>query len=912
VAKTTILQSGDLVRSERFGIGRAEFDKGLTVIVRFGHGLEECAKEDLRQIPALSQALEQAEWHSPLEVITRLQAEAIQSVNDAWGVFSLSRIALLPHQLWVCRRVLATWPTRWLVADDVGLGKTIEAGLVASPLIARGTVRRLLVICPASLVEQWQHRLRTMFDIRLTRYTPEADTPRADFWNSNPQVVASLQTLREDYHGRQERLLASEPWDMVFVDEAHHLNADEKSGPTLGYQLVEKLVTQRRANSMVFFTGTPHRGKDYGFLSLLSLLRPELFDPQEPLKPQLQHLREVMIRNNKQNVTDLKGQRLFLKPLVRSETYRYSPAEARFYHMLTTFILTGRAYASSLSSNDGRSVMLVLVALQKLASSSVAAVRRALKNRLQRITGGKGDIQGPDKRRVERYLELEQRGDEDDLNQLDEELVEKAKWRLMLNEVSRLNELIAAADEVIEETKANKIIAILDNEFADRPVLLFTEYKATQSLLLSAINRHFGDGLATFINGDDRADEVADSRGRVSTIYESREAAVEKFNSGAARFLVSTEAGGEGIDLQERCHSLIHADLPWNPMRLHQRVGRLNRYGQSQQVEVVSLRNPETVEAIIWEKLNTKLDRIMSALSQVMDEPEDLLQLVLGMASPVLFHELFAEAHSVPRESLSTWFDQKTASFGGQDALQMVRSLVGHCARFDFQEVEAQIPRLDLPALRPFFVSMLVLNGRRGREDDKGLAFRTPGSWLDEPGVRSTYTGMVFRRDRRMEAAKILGVGHLAMDQALRQATRSSANVASIDVGDLARPLLVYRITDRITSTDGAIRSVIVGVEVDLADGRATKLLMDWQLLERLNQLTDARGIRRAQFSPRPQSTQIGHQALASGSEMVGASLGQLDLPFKLPSAEPLALLWPVPLRQESLGETEDRGEEID
>ena len=111
-----------------------------------------------------------------LHVVTRILGECIRSVNDAWGVFSRSRIDLLPHQLWVCKRVLESWPTRWLVADDVGLGKTIEAGLILTPLLSSGRVRRLLILAPASLVEQWQVRLREMFDIRISIYVAAADT----------------------------------------------------------------------------------------------------------------------------------------------------------------------------------------------------------------------------------------------------------------------------------------------------------------------------------------------------------------------------------------------------------------------------------------------------------------------------------------------------------------------------------------------------------------------------------------------------------------------------------------------------------------------------------------------------------------------------------------------------------------
>ena len=267
-----------------------EFDRGLTVIVRFEHGLEECEKTTLTPISGISQQLVQDQWNSPLEVVVRSQPEAIQSINDQWGVFSRSRIALLPHQLWVCRRVFESWPTRWLVADDVGLGKTIEAGLVLWPLIAKGTVRRLLILCPASLTEQWQYRLRTMFDIRVAQYATEVDTEKSDFWNTHAQVVASLQTLRLDREGRQRRLLESDPWDLLIVDEAHHLNADEEAGPTLGYELVRQLVENNRVASILFFTGTPHRGKNYGFISLLTLLRPDLFDRRRPLGEQLHFL----------------------------------------------------------------------------------------------------------------------------------------------------------------------------------------------------------------------------------------------------------------------------------------------------------------------------------------------------------------------------------------------------------------------------------------------------------------------------------------------------------------------------------------------------------------------------------------------------------------------------------------------
>jgi len=271
------------------------------------------------------------------------------------------------------------------------------------------------------------------------------------------QVVASVHTLRLDRGDRHRRLLEAEAWDMVVVDEAHHLNADEERGPTLGYRLIEKLQEGDRIRSMVFFTGTPHRGKNFGFLALLRLLRPDLFDPRKPIEDQLPRLRGVMIRNNKHDVTDLAGARLFHEPFVRSETYSYSPEEARFYEMLSEFILTGKAYARTIDQTEGRAVMLVLIAMQKLASSSVAAIRRALQGRLTRIVAGRhrlAELQD----RLQEYREREEEGDGDTVNAMEEHIAElTAQLVLMEDEEPRLRELVVAADAVTDETNTTAL-----------------------------------------------------------------------------------------------------------------------------------------------------------------------------------------------------------------------------------------------------------------------------------------------------------------------------------------------------------------------------------------------------------------------------------------------------------------------
>lgn len=872
------MNRGDLVRHSTFGTGEVLLDNGDTAVVRFEARIEECPTAELQPIDSVTQVLNRAEYDPPLEVFARNLADSIRSVNDAWGVFSRSRIALLPHQLWVCRQVNRERPARWLVADDVGLGKTIEAGLILLPLLASGEIRRLLVLCPASLVEQWQFRMRTMFDIRLTAYTAEADTPRADFWNTQNQVVASVHTLRLDRGDRHQRLAEAEPWDMVVVDEAHHLNADEESGPTLGYKLIDKLQEANRIGSMVFFTGTPHRGKNYGFLALLRLLRPDLFDPRKPVEEQLPLLRGVMIRNNKHQVTDLKGARLFQEPVVCSETYAYTAEEDRFYKMLTEFILTGKAYAGTLAQVEGRAVMLVLIAMQKLASSSVAAIRRALRGRLERIGGGRRRLTQLEER-LREYRDRESEGDDDTTNAMEEQIAElSAQLVLMADEEPRLRELVEAAEAVVDETKIRKILELVDGPFADRTVLFFTEYKATQSLLMSRLIQRFGQGSVAFINGDERADGVSTGTGSPQTLQETRERAAERFNAGEVRFLVSTEAGGEGIDLQKNCHSLIHVDLPWNPMRLHQRVGRLNRYGQIKRVEVYTVRNPDTVEARIWEKLNGKIEQITQALSRVMAQPEDLLQLVLGMSSPAMFRELFAEAAEVRAESLSDWFDSRTSQFGGRDVLNTVRALVGNAARFDFQQVSSQIPKLDLPDLKPFFKAMLHFNKRKVQDDASGLSFNTPEPWLRSPGVTRQYSGMVFDRSGQ-DAQKVLGVGHRLVDHAISQARELTGSVAAVPVTVLNCPLYVFRVTDRVTSQGSVVRAVIVAVE-SKAEGRI--LLRDWELVERLNNILRERDPRRYQVKSTADPTFV-QADVEMARKWIASQIGDLDLPFRVP-----------------------------
>jgi superfamily II DNA or RNA helicase len=645
-----------------------------------------------------------------------------------------------------------------------------------------------------------------------------------------------------------------------------------------------------RITSMVFFTGTPHKGKDYNFLSLLHLLRPDVFDdPKKDMTDYLQHLPEVLIRNNKYSVTDLQGNTLFTKPNVAYETYQYSPEEQRFYDMLTDFITSGKAYAQALNQNDQRTVKLVLIALQKLASSSVAAVRSAIRKRLQRL-----QVQAKQGRTIQReYQEAQNSGDDDKAAQLEEDMVALSSWvKLLEGEQERLAELLEAAEQVKVETKIERILELVNTRFPARSVLFFSEYKATQSLLMSRLVETFGKDSTTFINGDSLAKDVCGETWRIT-----REQAAEAFNRGEKRFLVSTEAAGEGVDLQQQCHTLIHVDLPWNPMRLHQRVGRVNRYGQEKQVDVVALRNPDTVESHIWSMLNDKLERIQTALMSAMDEPEDLLQFVLGMTSPELFTKLFAEARDIPKASLDDWFDRETANFGGQDVIDTVKALVGNSLHFDYQQVSSRIPKLDLPQLEPFFRLMLTLNKRRVSTSESGLSFKTPDTW-NSFGISREYIDMHFERTPKPQngaAAQnanghILGIGHPLINHALQQA--STYEAFHCLVTELDHPVYIFKISNRLTTEASPLRTLLVSV---LPKNDTFTLLNAEQSLRYFNDLSKTRPKREqdtnltATFDKDERAKQVD-----KASTWLTGQLAVLDVPFQHPAHELFAALWPV------------------
>jgi ERCC4-related helicase len=829
--------------------------EGDLAVVEFTRGgIARVVASELNSLDPSEERISQGRLDAPLPTAARLLGFAIQSVQQKWGVFSRSRIQLLPHQIWVCRKVLDVWPPRWLVADDVGLGKTIEAGLVLKALQARKKLNRFLILCPASLVAQWQSRLHGMFAIGTTIYRGEDDRPGTGYWGVQRQVVASLHTLRNDEGGRHNRLLEADAWDVVIVDEAHHLG-DKPRESTLAFDLVGKMNNAGKIKGLLLFSGTPHKGVDYSFLSLMRLLRPDLFNPEQPLQSQLQSLPEALIRNSKAKARDLQGGRLFFGSTLQDHTFSYSQAEQAFYDRLTAFIQEGLLYGQSLGEAEGRAVGLVLITFQKLAASSVAAVSRTLQRRLDALQNDQ------ERRRQLEFAEKTLRDhpdlkeNEDLQGQLDELAAEinllERRITLIQNEAPFLEELIRLAAQVQEETKLRCILELVqaaesEGGLEGRSVLFFTEYKATQSLLIGMLRERFGPTSTGFINGDGVARGVPAGNGQVMNLTETREAAAEAFNQGRYRFLVSTEAAGEGIDLQARCHTLIHVDMPWNPMRMHQRVGRLYRYGQKKTVEVHTFRNPGTVESRIHDLLKGKLQRISQAFAAAAEEAEDLLQIVLGVVQPGFYEELarLVAAHA-DEGTVQAWVDQ---GFGGDGVVNSVQNLLGHVAQFDFQGVGDGLPKVDLPDLKPFFKGTLALYGREWMDDAEGRgSFLTPEAWLGPYGIRERYAGMVFEREGA-PLHNTLGADFDLFQIAMGHVLGRSENAAC-----LARrhwnhpPLLVFRIHEQV-AVETAGPDVVIGL---LVRGESFEVLRDWELIKFLSPVLDAaRSVRQTEPGP--------------------------------------------------------------
>lgn len=504
-------------------------------------------------------------------------AYALDSWNQITGALDRLDVDPLPHQIDLVHRIMTSDHANWLIADDVGLGKTIEVGLLLAAMRRRRLARRVLVVSPASVVRQWQDEMHYKFGEDFRIYGLDFHISQPAHWVSFDKVVVSIDRAKSEMHSAV--FGDSGYWDVIVFDEAHHLSKIEGAAVTQRYRLAERL--QKITDSFIFLTGTPHQGKTDQFVNVLLLLRPDLRSRFAAMYSDPSVVAEVVLRNRKSQVTDAAGKYVFRGQDTKLVEVPLSDAAKDFDVQLRRYIRHGYA-ASAVGGVTGRAVGFVMTTYRKLASSSIAAIERALERRRCRLTGQLDDNTGRmQSERFEELLESFEEGEdgEDDLVNLSDTVsaLGSRSNPFFTNEMEMLDDLCEAAGVVkADDRKLAEFLTSIVDPVHDRGIklLVFTEYRATQDYLVDALQRRYPDSGVCCING--------------SMSLDVKRKNIDDFND-SAQFMVSTEAGGEGINLHYSCHMLVNYDLPWNPRRLVQRAGRLYRYGQTERVVVFNL-----------------------------------------------------------------------------------------------------------------------------------------------------------------------------------------------------------------------------------------------------------------------------------------------------------------------------------
>ena len=561
-----------------------------------------------------------------------------------------SRVDIKPHQVSVVHRVISNYPHRFLLCDEVGLGKTIEAGLVLKELRARGAAERALVIAPPSLVRQWQYELKSKFNEEFSilntatvRFLRDTQGSKGNPFAQFDSVIVSSSWISGD---RWAKLAAQVQWDMVVVDEAHHARVHRnRQTSTRLYKVVRELVSpdafSKRA--ALFLTATPMQLDSGELYSLVELLDPALFPTKEhfdihrdevPGLSRLVHeltihgfpipdadddevvdrvagwlgiapaeaeerlqggaesiaslcaelsarhlLSEVLIRNRKKIVGGFMPRRAFRWEVELSDEERAALAEVEAY--------VRDGYARADRTNDS-AVGFVMVIFQKLMASSIRALRTSLDKRRARLEERAAPAAGPSVGSLEERLDDDERASD-----LLQEV--SGATRLDQSEAAELGRLVSLLDALPVDSKAETLVRQLTELRELDPsakVLLFTEFRETQEHLRECLSE-VGWSVHLF-------------HGQMTA--EAKDDSVEAFRTDeGASILLSTEAGGEGRNFQF-CHMLVNYDLPWNPMRVEQRIGRVDRIGQEHPVQVFNLWVKGTIEERILDVLERRIN----------------------------------------------------------------------------------------------------------------------------------------------------------------------------------------------------------------------------------------------------------------------------------------------------------------
>ncbi|MFP4039638.1 MAG: DEAD/DEAH box helicase [Desulfosudaceae bacterium] len=551
-----------------------------------------------------------------------------------------SNVIPLPHQIRALSRAISGDRIRYLLADEVGLGKTIEAGLIMRELKLRGLVRRTLVVAPKGIATQWVSEMDTHFnepfqmilgeDLQTLRRLSDTKISSNPFGQFR-QVVVPQDTYKPlgGKHGqaaisRFEDLITA-GWDLVVVDEAHRLggSTDQVARYKLGRGLAEA------APYMLLLSATPHQGKTDAFHRLMNLLDKEAFPDEDSVTRQ--RVASYVIRTEKRKAIDAEGKPLFQPRRTETAPVRWESRhhmQKTLYEAVTDYVREG--YNQALKEKK-RHIGFLMILMQRLMTSSTRAIRTTLERRLEILNSGLSAVNSKIEALENPNSEIDSLYDLDGQQLLDELLNSRAS--AMHNEAENVKTLLDTAfksEQAGPDAKAEALIEWIyrlqseENE-PDLKVLIFTEFVPTQAMLKEFLEAR---GIpVTTLNG--------------SMNMEERKQAQENFES-HARVLVSTDAGGEGLNLQF-CHVIINYDIPWNPMRLEQRIGRVDRIGQPKLVRAINFVFEESVEFRVRQVLEEKLSVIFEQFG--IDKTGDVLD---SAQAGELFEDVFASAIMKP------------------------------------------------------------------------------------------------------------------------------------------------------------------------------------------------------------------------------------------------------------------------
>jgi superfamily II DNA or RNA helicase len=585
--------------------------------------------------------------------------------HDRQFAVSLSGIRTLPHQIEaVYQKMLPQPRLRFLLADDPGAGKTIMAGLLLKELKLREAVERVLILCPAPLTIQWQDELLRWFGEGFDMIFSAVDQQQlVNPWQRCSQVIASLDYAKQD--DVRERVW-QQHWDLVIIDEAHKCSAYTKSqsgradevAETKRYQLVKRLTAE--SDHVLLLTATPHHGDEDRFAHFLRLLDPDLFPEPHRLGRQAHDIREQVfrlgedcpwaLRRLKEDLRDLQGHRLFPDRHATTVPFCLNSEEYALYRAVTDYI---NRFLPNQAGRRRASAALARTVLQRRLASSTCAIHESLKRRLQKQQDLLDELEGlPPAARAKRLAGLQVRlidreQEEDDLDdearsQITDEYTAAAELEQLAEEVTVLEDLVEQARKVRGQAIDSKLSALgqclRQAQFTELQdgrgkLLVFTEHRDTLTYLKGHLEGW--DYTTCEIHGGMNPHE--------------RKKAQEAFRT-QAQVCVATEAAGEGINLQF-CHLMINYDMPWNPTRLEQRLGRIHRIGQKNDAYVFNFVATDSesgqpiIEGRILHRLLEKLDQMRDALQgRVFDVIGEMLSL-----NDVNLPEMLREAAHDPR-----------------------------------------------------------------------------------------------------------------------------------------------------------------------------------------------------------------------------------------------------------------------